>query len=118
MLIEHDCRNAGDQRACSLCSRLRTGEGRAELAHGELFGFGVLMFMFACSFIFMLACTFAFAGLGDDVTVVFALTLTFVFSVVVQVAPRTAKVTKTRKQIILRISVPPVSKSMFFALGA
>lgn len=54
------------------------------------------MFMFACSLAFMLACTFAFAlaGLGDDVT--FALTLTFVFSVVAHVEANRTKAIKAK----------------------
>jgi hypothetical protein len=67
-----------------------------KLNYGVLFGFGVLMFMFACSLAFMLACTFALAGLGDDVTVVFALTLTFVFSVVAHVEASTTKAIRAK----------------------
>lgn len=73
------------------------------------------MFMFACSLAFMLACTFAFAGLvagrGEAVVIVFALALVFEFSVVVQAPPITAKAINVKKPVVLRIAIPPVSKT-------
>jgi len=73
------------------------------------------MFMFACSFAFMFPCTFAFAlavGLGEAVTIVFTLALLFVFSVVVQPAPSAAKTGRVIKQMIRRISIPPVKNKV------
>src|SRR6266849_7175462 len=69
------------------------------------------MFMFPMlSFIiFMFAGMFAFvgraAGLGEEVTIVFALALPFEFSDVLQAAARTTKASKIKKHVILRISV-------------
>ena len=59
----------------------------------------------------MLACTLAFAaglaaGLGDPVTVVFA--LPFELSAVLQLAQKTASISKASKAVIRRIEVPPV----------
>lgn len=80
---------------------------KTELSYGVLFGFVLSMFMLPCSLAFMLACTFALAlaGLGDDVTIVFVLTLTLVFSVVAHVEAITTKAINAENPIILRISV-------------
>ena len=80
------------------------------------------IFMFACSLAFMLSWTFAFAawvavGLGDAVTVVLAFALLFEFSAVLQAPPKTAKVSKVRKPVIRRISIPPVVQRKI-SLGA
>ena len=70
------------------------------------------MFMFACSFAFMFACTFAFAfaglaaGLGEAVTLLFALPV-FVLSAVLQAAKKAATLSKASKPMIRRIEIPP-----------
>ena len=58
------------------------------------------------------ACSWVAVGLGDAVTLVLAFALVFVFSAVVQAAPKTAKVNKVRKPVIRRISIPPVCKEI------
>lgn len=79
--------------------------------------------MFECSLAFMFPWTFAFAfagladGLGEAVTIVFALVLLFEFSVALQAAPKTARANRVRKPMVRRISVPPTCNKVLHPAG-
>lgn len=64
----------------------------------------------------MLSWTLAFAawvavGLGEAVTVVLALALLFEFSAVLQAVPKTPKINKVTKAVILGIFIPSMCKA-------
>ena len=76
--------------------------------------FMFFIFMFP---MFMLACAFVLvglaAGLGVEVTVVFALALLFELFAVLQATPRTAIAINIKKPVILRMSAPPTCNKEF-----